>query len=79
MQKMNNEKFGYKMQKNCWRYNKRKIIVSEQPINFLAMVNIKTGKITDKNHKLNNQTLKKTSLSFLMPLEVVLEHIQYFH
>ena len=41
-----------------------KLLVSEQPINFLAMIDIKTGKIIDKNHKLNNQSLKNNILVF---------------
>jgi predicted aconitase with swiveling domain len=43
---------------------KGKLLFSEQPINFLAMVNLKTGQIIDTNHKLNNLTLKNNILVF---------------
>lgn len=41
-----------------------KLLFSDQPINFLAMLNLKTGQIMDKNHKLNNLTLKNNILVF---------------
>jgi uncharacterized protein len=41
-----------------------KLLFSEQPLNFLAMLNVKTGQINDINHKLNNQTLKNNILVF---------------
>lgn len=43
---------------------KGKLLFSEQPLNFLAMLNVKTGQINDINHKLNNQTLKNNILVF---------------
>ena len=61
---MNNEKFNIKCKKIVGGITSGKLLVSEQPINFLAMIDIKTGKITDKNHKLNNQTLKNSILIF---------------
>ena len=41
-----------------------KALVSSQPINFLAMVNTNTGKITDKNHQLFGKSLKDAVLVF---------------
>ena len=41
-----------------------KPIFSDQPINFLSMMDIETGKITDVMHNLNNQTLKNSILVF---------------
>ena len=61
---MNNEKFKIKCKKIVGGITSGKLLVSEQPINFLAMIDIKTGKITDKNHKLNSQTLKNSILIF---------------
>lgn len=61
---MNNEKFNIKCKKIVGGITSGKLLVSEQPINFLAMIDIKTGKITDKNHKLNSQTLKNSILIF---------------
>src|SRR6476469_3553789 len=61
---MNNEKFKIKCKKIVVCITSGKLLVSEQPINFLAMIDIKTGKITDKNHKLNSQTLKNSILIF---------------
>jgi predicted aconitase with swiveling domain len=43
---------------------KGKLLFSEQPLNFLAMLNVKTGKINDINHDLNDQTLKNNILVF---------------
>ncbi len=43
---------------------KGKLLFSEQPLNFLAMLNVKTGQINDKDHKLNNQSLKNNILVF---------------
>ena len=43
---------------------KGKLLFSEQPLNFLAMLNVKTGQINDTNHDLNNQSLKNTILVF---------------
>ena len=43
---------------------KGKLLFSDQPINFLAMLNLKTGQIMDTNHKLNNLTLKNNILVF---------------
>ncbi len=43
---------------------KGKLLFSDQPLNFLAMVNVKTGQINDIHHKLNNQTLKNNILVF---------------
>ena len=43
---------------------KGKLLFSDQPINFLAMLNPKTGQIMDTNHKLNNLTLKNNILVF---------------
>jgi predicted aconitase with swiveling domain len=61
---MNSEKFNIKCKKIVGGITSGKLLVSEQPINFLAMIDIKTGKITDKNHKLNSQTLKNSILIF---------------
>jgi len=61
---MKNEKFNIKCKKIVGGITSGKLLVSEQPINFLAMIDIKTGKITDKNHKLNSQTLKNSILIF---------------
>jgi len=61
---MNNEKFKIKCKKIVGGITSGKLLVSEQPINFLAMIDIKTGRITDKNHKLNSQTLKNSILIF---------------
>jgi predicted aconitase with swiveling domain len=61
---MNNEKFKIKCKKIVGGITSGKLLVSEQPINFLAMIDIKTGKITDKTHKLNSQTLKNSILIF---------------
>ena len=61
---MNNEKFKIKCKKIVGGITSGKLLVSEQSINFLAMIDIKTGKITDKNHKLNSQTLKNSILIF---------------
>ena len=61
---MNNEKLKIKCKKIVGGITSGKLLVSEQPINFLAMIDIKTGKITDKNHKLNSQTLKNSILIF---------------
>lgn len=41
-----------------------KVIVSKNPINFLAMVNLATGKITDQSHDLFNISLKDKILVF---------------
>src|SRR6185437_12069108 len=41
-----------------------KPIFSDQPINFLSMMDIGTGKITDTKHNLNNQSLKNSILVF---------------
>ena len=43
---------------------KGKLLFSEQPLNFLAMLNVKTGQINDIDHKLNNQSLKNNILVF---------------
>lgn len=43
---------------------KGKMLFSEKPINFLGMVNHKTGEIIDSNHPLYNQCLKDTILIF---------------
>jgi predicted aconitase with swiveling domain len=43
---------------------KGKLLFSDQPLNFLAMLNVKTGRINDINHDLNNQTLKNNILVF---------------
>jgi predicted aconitase with swiveling domain len=61
---MNNEKFMINCKRIIGGLTSGKLLVSEQPINFLAMIDIKTGKISDKNHKLNNQTLKDSILVF---------------
>src|SRR6476469_4515087 len=61
---MNNEKLKIKCKKIVGGITSGKLLVSEQPINFLAMIDIKTGKITDKNHKLNSQSLKNSILIF---------------
>jgi len=61
---MNKEKFNIKCKKIVGGTTRGKLLVSEQPINFLAMIDIKTGQIMDKNHKLNNQTLKNNILVF---------------
>src|SRR3954453_16908747 len=61
---MNNEKFKIKCKKIVGGITSGKLFVSEQPINFLAMIDIKTGKITDKDHKLKSQTLKNSILIF---------------
>ncbi|AIF84728.1 putative aconitase subunit 2 [Candidatus Nitrososphaera evergladensis SR1] len=39
-------------------------LVSSQPINFLAMVEAKSGRITDPKHKLYGKSLKDTVLVF---------------
>lgn len=39
-----------------------KTLVTMQPINFLAMVNAKTGTITDSLHELHDQSLKGSVL-----------------
>lgn len=39
-------------------------IVTAQPINFLAMVDPKTGRITDPKHELHNKSLKGAVLVF---------------
>lgn len=41
-----------------------KVILSKNPINFLAMVNLATGKITDQSHDLFNTSLKDKILVF---------------
>ncbi|HXT85247.1 MAG TPA: DUF126 domain-containing protein [Verrucomicrobiae bacterium] len=41
-----------------------KPIFSDQPINFLSMMDIGTGKISDTKHNLNNQSLKNSILVF---------------
>lgn len=41
-----------------------KVILSKNPINFLAMVNLATGKITDQGHDLFNTSLKDKILVF---------------
>ena len=61
---MNNEKFKIICKKIVGGITSGKLLVSEQPINFLAMVDVKTGKVTDKNHKLNSQILKNSILVF---------------
>ena len=61
---MDNQKLKIRCKKIVGGMTSGKLLVSEQPINFLAMVDIKTGKIIDKNHKLNNQSLKNSILVF---------------
>lgn len=39
-----------------------KILITIQPINFLAMVNAKTGTITDPSHELYGKSLKESVL-----------------
>lgn len=39
-------------------------LVSSQPINFLAMVEAKTGRITDERHELYGKSLKNAVLIF---------------
>lgn len=39
-------------------------LVSAQPINFLAMVDARTGRITDERHELYNRSLKDAVLVF---------------
>jgi predicted aconitase with swiveling domain len=41
-----------------------KVMVTTQPINFLAMVDAKTGKITDPRHELYDKSLKGSVLVF---------------
>lgn len=41
-----------------------KTLVSSQPINFLAMIDAKTGKITDESHELYDRSLKGSVLVF---------------
>lgn len=41
-----------------------KILVTKQPINFLSMVNAKTGMIIDSKHELYNKSIKGTILVF---------------
>jgi predicted aconitase with swiveling domain len=43
---------------------KGEAIYSDQPINFLSMLNIKTGEINDVNHVLNRQSIKNKILFF---------------
>jgi uncharacterized protein len=40
------------------------VLVTAQPINFLAMVDAKTGKITDPKHDLHGKSLKGSVLVF---------------
>ena len=60
---MNNNEI-IKCKKIVGGITKGKLQISEQPINFLATVNVKTGQINDANHKLNNQTIKGNILVF---------------
>lgn len=39
-------------------------LVTAQPINFLAMVDVRTGRITDSKHELYEKSLKGTVLVF---------------
>lgn len=39
-------------------------VVTNQPINFLAMVDLKSGKITDPKHELYNKSIKGSVLVF---------------
>jgi predicted aconitase with swiveling domain len=43
---------------------KGEAIYSDQPINFLSMLNIKTGEISDANHGLDKQSIKNKILFF---------------
>ena len=43
---------------------KGKIVITTQPINFLAMVETKTGTIADPQHQLNGKSLKGAVLIF---------------
>ncbi|MDQ4072816.1 MAG: DUF126 domain-containing protein [Thermoproteota archaeon] len=43
---------------------KGEAIYSEQPINFLSMLNTKTGEISDANHVLDKQSIKNKILFF---------------
>ena len=61
---MNYKKIKLKCKKIVGGATSGKLLVSEQPINFLAMIDVKTGKITDKNHILNNKVLKNNILVF---------------
>jgi predicted aconitase with swiveling domain len=61
---MDKQKLKIRCKKIVGGMTSGKLLVSEQPINFLAMIDIKTGKIIDKNHKLNNQSLKNSILVF---------------
>ena len=39
-------------------------LVTNQPINFLSMVDTKSGMITDRHHELHGQSIKDTILIF---------------
>ncbi len=41
-----------------------RVVVTRQPINFLAMVDAKTGKITDPKHELYGKSIKESVLIF---------------
>lgn len=41
-----------------------KALVTSQPINFLAMVDAKTGRVTDSKHELYGKSLKKAVLVY---------------
>ncbi len=43
---------------------KGKLLFSEQPLNFLAMLDVKTGQVIDINHELINKTLRNNILVF---------------
>ena len=40
------------------------VLITKQPINFLAMVDVKTGVITDPKHELYNKLMKGKVLAF---------------
>jgi predicted aconitase with swiveling domain len=61
---MGNNKMKIKCKKIVGGITKGKLLFSDQPINFLAMLNLKTGQIMDTNHNLNNISLKNNILVF---------------
>ena len=61
---MNNNEIKLKCKRIVSGRTEGNPIFSDQPINFLSMIDVKTGKITDTKHNLNNQTLKNSILVF---------------
>ena len=61
---MNNNEIRLKCRRIVRGRSEGNPIFSDQPINFLSMIDVKTGKITDATHNLNKQTLKNSILVF---------------